>query len=986
MIEQLGSVWRITLFGVLRAEREERKVDRFQTKQTASLLAYLSLHPGRFVARDVLCEMLWPASRPEAARASLNQAISWLRKEFEDEALFRTDRRSVAVEYDRITTDVGEFQAWISDCAVTRDERRHRLEKAVALCSSELLEGSGESWVRIERSLLTESYVRALKELCDLCEEAGDHDAAIQRVVEILRLEPLDEDHHLRLLHLYAITDQLGAVQRHNRELEEMLREQGRSPSPRFRAIVQQLLHSDEVSESRGEPALPHLLTRFFGREEEVSLILDRIEKGARLITLLGVSGMGKTRLSLEISHRFEQQSKHVAFVSLAELNHGEEIPMAILRKLGVEGGGNQPTWSALRHVLARNGPTLVVLDNFDQFADSSADFVHELLTSLPHLSLLITSQAPLNLKGETIIGLKPLPVPAPGDDLALVLKNPSFEMFVDRARLAAPDFRPTPENAKALADLCRRLEGMPLAIELAAAWAQPHSPEEILADLSGGPELLYSEERDRPERHWSLRASFEYSFNLLPNRLQDCLASLSVFEGGWTQTAASAVTEDVDIRHAIRLLIERSLVTASTETAKGATRYRMLETLKQFVRDHLRTEQTDALIEKHAQFFSAFAQEAFRESTGSPRAIWVDALRDEAANLSAALHWFESSGRIEDGLRMVVHLAWFWQVNGPLGEARARCRSLLDKAPKDLDLSLLAQSNHALGNLELVGSNLDGAQEAFQAALSLERTLGAPCGIAAALAGLSGVALRRNQLDEAKELLKESIELSEQIGDSTGSSRSHLYLAFVLSDMGQYEDAKRHFDRTLALEAEREDLAGIARVYTNLSHWARFQSKYVQARYYAEESLRLYTKVGQRLGVARAKLNLGEILLREEEYSAALSALTEALRDFDEIGDPFGVQVCVGEIVMAAAHTGAFTQAIRLMTLESRMAEQLQAPRSPVDEALYRAACSLIAEGASKGERESYELWALVIPRHELPSASLEIAEELRREFSMSR
>lgn len=935
------------MFGGLAAECDGRRIERFQTKQTASLFAYLVLNPGRYVPREILCDMLWPSSRPDAARASLNQAISWIRREFGDETLLQTDRRTVALAYDRVSTDVAEFLDLID---LDSEDRSERLERALALYSADLLEGNGDGWVRVERVMLAEKHILALRELCDLSEAKGDFESAIRWLREVIRAEPLEEAHHIRLVQLYGRAHQRGAIRRHFTEYEQLTAGAGRSPTFQFRSLVEGLLREDEPEDPL---VLPHLVTRFFGREGEIETICDLIHDGARLVTLLGFSGVGKTRLSLEVAHRLRESFETVLFVPLADLQRGDEVAAAILRQMEVDFNPATPALGRLALKLAHAPRMLIVLDNFDSLVESGGRVVKELLSRSPNVFFLTTSQAKLALIGETVVSIGSLPVPAPDADLAELEQNPSCQMFVDRARLAHPDFRATEENASVLAALCHRLEGLPLAIELAAPWTQPHSLHETLRDLTDRFDLLVNEDAsDRPERHRSLKASFEYSFRLLPEDLQSILVRLCVFEGGWSKEAAAAVLGESDLRGPLKQLIDRSLVVS--EAKASPPRFLMLDSLREFGAERLSDQEKLALGEQHARYFRGLVTEAFSESNGPKRPAWVVRLREDLPNVMAALQWYEDHGHA-CALEMAARLGWFWQIHGPLDEARTRMALLLARFSEHVETEIALDAYLGLGNLELLGASLEGAEKAFSAALQvldgedLDRK-------AAIWAGLSGVALRRNELPKAQELLELSIDVAEQIGDLVGSSRGHLYLAFVLSDMGDYEAAKTHFDRSLAIEAEREDVAGIARVYSNLGHWARFQSRLPLAKHYAEESHRIYRSIGQKPGIARAKLNLAQVLVRQDEVVEALPLLNEAIRLFDEFGDPLGVQSCIAQVTMASAALDRYPDAARLMAIESAFAEQLKAPMSPQDAEIYQQTCETIRARLSPDDLAAIE------------------------------
>ncbi|MBI1331684.1 MAG: tetratricopeptide repeat protein [Armatimonadetes bacterium] len=960
--------WKVKLFGGLSAESPERRIDAFQTQKTAQLFAYLALNSGRFMYREVIADLFWPQSDRVAARASLNQAIAWIRKEFGERDLLTTDRNCVAIERDLVDVDVERFLTLVLDESGSPGDRRARLVEAEGLYSDELLKGMNDTWVRVERLVLAEKYVRALKELTTMDEQNNDLDESIEWQRKLVRLEPHVEEHHIRLMKLYGLTGNTGGIRRHMAEYAEMAKQSGLAPSREMLAVVEDLTHESiptmavTHAEASSNHNVPSPISRFYGREDSLDAIRGLLSDRSRLITILGLPGVGKTRLAIQVGLDAAPRFAEVCYVQLAP--HDPDENLAEVIQTEIEPGPAQ----SLVQRLSYASSTLLILDNFEHFVETGVEVVRQILNQCPNVQVLTTSQVSLGLNGEVVHALAPLPVPPNTADLRELLGNPSFQMLLDRIRSIVPNYQPTEGEAEMLAVLCRRLEGFPLAIEIAAARTQTSSVYDLLQEVSERLETLSGHASDVPSRHQSIHAALNHCFAMLSEPTKRALSRLSVFRGGWTLDAAEDVLREDGLPAILRSLMARALIWSTQPAAQTQpTRFEMLDLVRRFSMEQSVVGDIESLGERHAEYYARLAKQAAHDAQGPKRAVASLRLRSETPNLIAALEWLEAHERFDEALDLAVDLGWFWQTHGVFDRHRDRLQSLVAAAEGRVQPEKLASAYQLLGQVELLRTALEAAETGFSKSLDLGRTVGDQRRIASSLLGLGAVSIRRNQQLPAKDFLEESLAISDASGDTTGSSLAHLYLAFALSELEEYEDAKRHFDESLRIETELQNYDGIAKAYSNLSIWARFQGRLALAAHYARESLRIYDGFGQWAGVARASTNLAKILSLEGEDVEPLELICRALTIFDEMGDILGVQSCIAGLVSVFLSDGRIDDAARMMAMEATLAKRLGAPMSPSDEEEYRRTCQVVRDQVAGDQIEALMTDASIRTAHEI-------------------
>ena len=591
-----------------------------------------------------------------------------------------------------------------------------------------------------------------------------------------------------------------------------------------------------------GEPSrrpnnLPWQPTPLIGRAREVEAVRKQLLGSAtRVLTLTGAAGAGKTRLALAVAERLlegPQERFHdgVFFVDLAPVSDPALVGLAITEAVGIRDARDGPLAKRAWRALA-DKRMLLVLDNFEHLL-AAAPEVSELLTACPLVSVLATSRAALGVRGEREYPVPPLALPDNGclSELALVARSPAVAVFVERAQALDPGFTLTEANAQAVAEICRRLGGLPLAIELAAGRSRVVPPQ-VMARLDRSLALLTGGARDQPERHQTLAAAIAWSYALLDADQQRLFQQLAVFAGGFTLEAAAAVVgggdgRQTDIVDEVGDLLAKNLL--SREVAQDAEpRFRLLETFREYALEQVATSGGLERIQgRHAAFFLALAERAEAESRGREQLAWLDRLTREHDNLRAALRWSTESGQQEVALALAAALAWFWEARGDLNQTHVRdwLEGALDRG-QDVPAQVRARAADAAGRLACVRGELVAARAYFEQALHLRRGADCTIGITTSLAGLGLVRHRLGERGPARALVLDSLALAREAGDRWGVANARYLLGEMALDYGDLAAARSLYRDSLALYSELGDhwrlaggLEGLARLKTAGDH-----------------------------------------------------------------------------------------------------------------------------------------------------------------------
>ena len=707
---------------------------------------------------------------------------------------------------------------------------------------------------------------------------------------------------------------------------------------------------------------LPLQPTPLVGREREVAEVTQRLlASETRLLTLTGPGGTGKTRLALQAAaDLLDTFEDGTFFVSLAALTDSELVTSAIAAPLGVVEATDRPLDEGIKEYL-REKQLFLVLDNFEQVLEG-AQLVGQLLAACPGLEVLATSRIPLGLYGEREYLVPPLSLPDPErlPSLERLTQYEAVRLFVERAQDARSDFSVTNENAPAVAEICARLDGLPLAIELAAARVKVLTPQKMLDRLSDRLKLLTRGARDLPERQKTLRATMEWSHALLEEGEKVLFARLSVFAGGRTLEAIEAICDaegdlPVEALDGVESLVDKSLLREG-EGVGGEPRFVMLETVHEYAREKLEESgETEELRRLHAQYFLSLAEKAEPELKGLRQYEWLERLEAEYDNMRAAFSWLLEDGDIELVLRLAGALRRFWHVRGYFDEGRRWLEQALAKGSR-ASASARAKALDAVGGLAHDQGDIDRAEAAAQEGLKLNGRADIESGLVASFRRTLGItAEREGDYKRATELYEESLALYREVEDKWGIAASLLSLGNVLVVRKEHERAKELYREALILSRESGDPDQFATGLANLGYEHLLEGDHEQATALNEQAARLYRDRGSRGGLVYALDNLAWAALVRGDHVRARALHEETLALCRELGDKLIGSESLEGLACAAAARGEAERSAQLFGTAKSLGYQqapaeralrepyLAAARSRLDEAAWEAA---LAEG----------------------------------------
>jgi predicted ATPase/DNA-binding CsgD family transcriptional regulator len=796
-----------------------------------------------------------------------------------------------------------------------------------------------EAWAEERRAQLRGVYLSLLLELAVFYEEGKKFGEAIEALRRVVAEDPTHEGANVGLIRLYALLGRRReALWQYERLREALFREFGAEPKAATVRLHEEIwagtfppAHSPLAvgSPSEALPAagaggrhnLPLARTSFVGRERE-TLEVKRLLAMTRLLTLTGVGGSGKTRLALKVASDLAGAYPDGAWlVELAALSEGELVTQAVAKALGVREQPGRPLTETLKDAL-RAKKVLLVVDNCEHLIEAVVRLVDVLLDSCPGLRVLATSRETLSAAGEVAWVVPSLTVPDSGQaSTAERLEGyESVRLFIDRARQRNPSFVLTQSNGPAVAQVCRRLEGIPLAIELAAARKGVLSVERIAERLDDSLRLLTAGGRTALPRHRTLRATLEWSHELLGEPERKQFRRLSVFAGGLTLEAAEAVgagdgIEQLDVLDLLSKLVDKSLVVAEASPGEeGALRYRMLEPLRQYGQERLEESgEAQRVRERHAEYYLALAegadaQEAERELNAARPVAWLKRMESEHANLRAALSWSldkddESDGgraAQELGLRLAVALWWFWHTHDYLSEGRRYLERALSGRSDPTMTRWRARALNAAAGLALYQADYGASKALMEESLALYRELGDKEGIAAGLTDLGLVAVLGQRDDiPLPAVLEELMKLKPELKNRNTLAYLLMLEGMIAMSRGNLEHSVTLHEQSLELFREIRNTQGIITCLGHLGLLALIRSDYESAPTLLRESLRLAWELDYKQSIqhclytlacvtacreqpVRAARLWGTVESMEEAYGAHLTPVILSLTNYE--------------------------------------------------------------------------------------------------------
>ena len=906
---------RIHLFGNLRLSYGEKPLLFNALPKTLPLFAYLLLNRGP-IPRDSLAFTFWPDVEEAEARANLRRHLYDLRRVLPDIAGDWITRQGQALQWNTDAPywlDVEAFERYCREPA--------RMKEAITLYTGDLLPEAYEDWIEFDRQRLRTLYFSTAGQLITFQREEGRFDEAILVAEQALRQDPWREDMLRDLILLrYLAGDRTGALQAYQTFKKRLDEEMGVPPMPETTQLHEKVLRGEPLTggadppPARGVPTpverrtpppgrVPAPLKPIIGRETEIRSILNLIgnpETSTRLLTLTGTAGTGKTRLALEVASRLLRERAGVFpdgvfFIPLASLNRTELVLPAIAAALGIKSQDTAGLMQALVNDL-RYKKVLLVLDNLEHVLDAVPQ-LGELLNAEAGLRVLVTSQSSLRLYGEREYPVRPLALPdlvnlPPVDELAAY---PSVALFVETARATDPHFLLDTANAEDVARICTRLDGLPLAIELAAARARIFSPARLLAQLVSRLDILTNRARDVPERHRTLRSAVEWSYNLMAEEEKKLFARLAVFPGGFSAETVGEVLMTPETAHlamdVLELLAEKNIIQPDMANAEEMPRFFMLATLRDYALERLQQDaELPALYRRRADYFAQLADQAEDGLLGPEQSRWLTWIQVEENNLRETLEWAfrpeSEAADVERGVRIVCYLfVRYWKMRGRLNEGQDwfnRARAHKSRLNRHWQKKV---SQHS-----------------------------------------ASFYVWQGEYEAARKQFEEEYQLAQAEGDKNALANFMQGLGLVAGHLGDYVQAEKYFTEAIALERELNTEGtsyNLTVALNNLGIVYRHLGDYAKAVQIQQEVMEHRREQGDHLGLASALANVANLESLQGQFEEAFRHFRESIVIRRELRDDLGIVICLGGVASLFYRQEAFERAVLLFGTTFKLRQQ---------------------------------------------------------------
>jgi predicted ATPase/DNA-binding SARP family transcriptional activator len=920
------------LLGPPRFEKNDVACD-LKRRKVVALIAYLAVS-GQAHGRESLTELLFPDQDRERALADFRNTLSILRAAVGARRL-GVDRRNVRLDAE-IWCDVREFRTRLQEARDPKrrwegPEREKLLVGAAELYRGQFLAGFGlkdsaafDDWQLFQQDNLERECAWLLGELVRHHVDNGQFEAAIEYARRWLCLDPLEEAVHRRLMDLYSLAGRRSAALRQYEKCRAILKKElGEEPDEETERLHEQIRSrpSRSVAAIRAPGAVPpgHPGRRavrdnlpcqpepLIGRQEEMAQLADLLRgEGPRILTLTGPAGVGKTRLALQVAAGLDEQfPQGIFFVDLAPLRDPGQVIPALADALDIREAVAQahPLLQILKGYL-RNRRVLVILDNFEHLL-AAAPPVAELTEATARLRVLVTSREALHLRNEREFPVLPLPLPETGLSAAELAGCHSVRLLQERGAAVRPGFAVTDENADAIARICQRLDGLPLAIELAASRLKVLSAQEVADLLSQRLDVLKAASSGPPDRQQTLTRAIDWSYDLLA-REKGLFAGLSVFLGGCSPEAVERVCawtvgmSKSDLLDGLASLVDKNLLRRAE--VNGETRFSMLETLREYARSKLEDSgQAEELRQNHAGYFLQLATAAEAGLHGPQQAVWMNLLEREGSNLQAALEWFLRRGAAKQALRLAAALEWFWYRHGDFNAGRQWLeRALGLKGPRGRE-QLRARAVRALAWMVFLQGDWVRARALYKESLQLLGTAGDQSTRVAALSGL-GVSERwLGEREAGTEHVEEAVRIAREANES-GKLAAALIWAYATTG-GRFPGRAPRAELEEALELSRKDGDPwvTAHALNGLGDLLREREDLAAARVRYEQALRGFRELKDRWMTAWCLEGLGTVLYRSGDLRGAEERFGESLSLFALLGDRGNSTYMLGRLGMAA-------------------------------------------------------------------------------------
>jgi predicted ATPase len=727
-----------------------------------------------------------------------------------------------------------------------------------------------------------------------------------------------------------------------------------------------------DVPARHSEPCpsnLPLQRTAFIGREHEAATLRDLLRRvDVRLVTLTGPGGIGKTRLALQVASEIAAEFPGgVCFVALSAVGETGLIASTIAQAAGVhEIGNHSPQESLKQYVNGLDQPMLLLLDNFEHLV-SAAPMIAQLLTAGPKLKIVVTSQAPLHIYGEREFPVPPLTLPDPKSIPSLegLSRLPAIALFVERAKAVNHEFALTKENAAPVAAICARLDGLPLAIELAAARIKLLSPPAMLIRLENRLNLLIGGARDLPTRQQTLRRTVEWSYGLLNTAEQTLFRRLSVFTGGCTLEGAEAVcdTKDdlgLDLLDVMASMVDKSLA-QHVQQGDAETRFLLLSTIREYALERLAESDDEAPTRRaHAAYYLVLAEEGAEDVIAHSE--WLDRFEVEHDNFRTALEYLIKTGDADWGLRLGAALFRFWETREYLMEGRDAIAKLLALEGSATRPKLRARLLFAAAVLAGEQGDYGSAQHLFEASLDTYLALNDNHGVAVALNALAVNAGDRGELDVASVLFARCVAIWKDLGSSADIARALSNLAGVMKSKGEYARASSLYDECLTMFRKAGDDAGVAWTLNYQGDVAREKGDFLAARSFCEQGLAAFRRLRDEWGIASTLCDLASLSSDHGNNAEARRLYGESIKMFEDLGHKRGIARVLERLAASAAAQSNAEQSLHMAGAAAALRQRLGTPLALAEQAGLEKALEFARRtlGTTRGLTAWMEGWAM--------------------------
>lgn len=1005
------------LLGPLQVTLANAPISGLESNKTRALLAYLAVEANRPHRREELIGLFWPDYPEQTARHNLRQALFNLRQAIGDRTaqppfLFITRDEIQFNSASDFTLDVARFDAlYHSQDKDTSDAIRvAQLEEVVALYRGKFLQeffledsAEFEEWALVQREALHQRALDALAWLANYYDQRGNFPAAHRHLARQLELDPWREEAHRQMMRVLAQDGQASAALVQYETCRRVLADElGIEPSAETTSLYEQIRDGNwkplPTSNAQSSASnLPHQLTPFIGRERELADLSGLVtDSTCRCITLVGPGGIGKTRLALQAGANHRNIFAHgVAFIPLAIVNSAESFVPAIATALGLTSHRQDDPKTLLLDFL-REKQMLLIMDNVehlllkDFLPGNLAGLFLEILQHAPKVRLLVTSREQLNLREESVYEVKGLAVPE--SKVQDVERYDAVALFVHRARRAQAGFRLNDNDRATVVRLCQLVEGVPLAIELAAAWVRTLTLAEIVREIERNLDFLNATYRDLPERHRSLRAVFNHSWNMLSLDEQITLSRLSVFHGGFHRQAAEQVAGAT--LPMLASLVAKSLIRhhGGRHSARQSPfgRYEMHELVRHYAEERLvERGECDDPCREHFRYFLRFAEEAEPKLVGIEQVAWLDRLEEERDNLHAALEWSLKpvepwdEALIEESLRLVGALVLFWKRRDHWSEGRGWLKRVLRASELTRQPGSKAKSKALNGAVILAveQADIEAAKHLAEENLALADDLGDSYGIACALGSHGYLLWKQKNFAAARLECEEGLALFRQLSNPYGIAESLHYLGHIAINQDDCAAAQAYLEESASIYREIGDLLGLNSAIGDLGLVAYLRGQEATARSYLEQALMGARKIGSIPNIEAALNRLGDLARVRGEYDEAGKLYAECLELYRGMDDKDEIPSILHNLAYVAQHRGESSKAIALFR-EALATQQQLHNRAGIAECLAGIAGVLSAQGdLQRGARmlAAAETWRAAAGSRLWPANQIEVDSHLR-------